>query len=64
MIMLIKVKVPMIHFQQVNLFINQSECFCFVLAMHIATVLELKRGLYPALKHLHDELKKNQKSFH
>jgi fumarate hydratase class II len=31
--------------------------------MHVAAALELNRRLYPALKHLHDALKKKSKDF-
>ncbi len=55
----------MIHFLQVIiLFIDEILLiFFFFLAMHIAAALELNRRLYPALEHLHQELKKKSEDF-
>ncbi|CAF0852848.1 unnamed protein product [Adineta ricciae] len=42
---------------------SQSSNDTFPTAMHIAAALELKRRLHPALKHLHDALKKKSDDF-
>ncbi|CAF0788305.1 unnamed protein product [Rotaria sordida] len=42
---------------------SQSSNDTFPTAMHVAAALELNRRLYPALKHLHDALKKKSEDF-
>ncbi|CAF0883731.1 unnamed protein product [Rotaria sordida] len=42
---------------------SQSSNDAFPTAMHIATLLELNRRLYPALNYLHSELKKKSEKF-
>ncbi|CAF1551912.1 unnamed protein product, partial [Didymodactylos carnosus] len=54
-------KMPVHPNDHVNM--SQSSNDTFPTAMHVAAVLELNRQLLPALKHLHDELKKKQEQF-
>ncbi|UJR21058.1 hypothetical protein I4U23_024158 [Adineta vaga] len=42
---------------------SQSSNDTFPTAMHVAVALELNRRLYPALKYLHEELKKKSEEF-